>query len=102
LRRVALALPEAQEKSHFGKPDFRVRNKIFASLPEANRAVVKLTPEQQDMLVTAEPSVFSPVPGGWGRRGWTSVALARCDEVTLKSALRAAWKNVAPKSLQTK
>ena len=33
VRRFALTLPEAVEKSHFDQPDFRVRNKIFASLP---------------------------------------------------------------------
>lgn len=100
LRRMALALPEAQENAHFDKPDFRVRNKIFASLPEPGRAVVKLTPEQQAVMTAAEPAIFNSVPGGWGRRGWTSVALAHCDETTLKSALSTAWKNVAPKRLQ--
>ncbi|MCA0432023.1 MAG: MmcQ/YjbR family DNA-binding protein [Proteobacteria bacterium] len=29
-REMALAFPEAEEKSHFGKPDFRVKNRIFA------------------------------------------------------------------------
>ncbi|TGV48477.1 MmcQ/YjbR family DNA-binding protein, partial [Mesorhizobium sp. M2D.F.Ca.ET.160.01.1.1] len=37
-RQLALDLPEAVEKSHFGKADFRVRNRIFMSLPEADRA----------------------------------------------------------------
>jgi hypothetical protein len=31
-RRIALALPEAVEGSHFGNPDFRVGGKIFATL----------------------------------------------------------------------
>ena len=31
-RRTALRLPEATEGAHMGHPDFRVRNKIFASL----------------------------------------------------------------------
>jgi hypothetical protein len=31
-RRLALSLPEAAEGAHMGHPDFRVRNKIFASL----------------------------------------------------------------------
>ena len=70
-RSLALSLPEAEEKSHFGKADFRVRNKIFVSLPDAETAVVKFTPEQQEMLVAAEPAIFAPVKGGWGRQGWT-------------------------------
>ena len=49
-RRIALSLAEAEEKSHFGKPDFRVRNRIFASLQADDRAVLKLTPEEQAVL----------------------------------------------------
>ena len=100
LRRIALALPEAEEKSHFGKADFRVRNRIFATLPDADTAVVKLTREQQEMLTGAEPAIFVPVPGGWGRQGWTRVMLAAADQLTLRSALLTAWRNIAPVSLR--
>lgn len=97
-RSIALSLPEAEEKAHFGKPDFRVRNRIFASLP-AGHAVVKLTPDQQEMLTAAEPDVFASVGGGWGRQGWTKVAFAGADEATVRSALTTAWRNVAPVAL---
>ncbi|MDW6026358.1 MmcQ/YjbR family DNA-binding protein [Mesorhizobium sp. BAC0120] len=100
VRQLALALPDAEEKAHFGRPDFRVRNRIFATLPKDAHAVVKLTPDQQEMLISSEPSLFKPVIGGWGRQGWTEVMLAHADEVTLKSALLMAWRNVAPASLQ--
>ena len=100
-RRLALALPGAEEKSHLGKADFRVKNKIFATLLDAETGVVKLAPEQQEMMVDAEPDIFNPIRGGWGRQGWTRVALANADEATLKSALRTAWRNVAPKTLKT-
>lgn len=99
-RRAALALPEAEEKSHFGKADFRVRNKIFASLPDEGHMVVKLTPEQQEVMAGAEPAIFQPVKGGWGRQGWTRITLAAADETTLKSALVTAWRNVAPAKLR--
>lgn len=98
-RRLALALPGAEEKSHFGKADFRVRDRIFASLPEPTRGVIKLTPDEQRMMAEAEPGIFSPVKGGWGRQGWTSVDLANADEPTLAGALRTAWRNVAPAKL---
>jgi hypothetical protein len=101
-RRLALAMPEAEEKSHFGKADFRVRNKIFGSLPDESRAVLKLTPEEQSMLSEAEPGIFSPIKGGWGRQGWTQVDLPACDETTLQSACLMAWRNVAPATLKKK
>jgi hypothetical protein len=99
-RKLALSLLEAEEKSHFGKADFRVRNKIFASLPDAETAVAKLTPEQQEILMAAEPEVFSPAAGAWGRQGWTRIDLKAAEEATLKSVLAMAWRNVAPKSLK--
>ena len=101
LRRLALALPGAEEKSHFGKADFRVRDKIFASLKDDRTGVIKLTPEEQSVMVDAEPRIFQPIPGGWGRKGWTKIELAAADEVTLKSALLMAWRNVVPKTLKT-
>jgi hypothetical protein len=100
LRRLALALPGAEEKSHFDKADFRVRNKIFASLKDDATGVIKLLPEQQAMMAEAEPRVFQPLAGGWGRKGWTKIILAEADEITLKSALQTAWRNVAPKTLK--
>jgi hypothetical protein len=100
-RRVALALPGAIEGSHRGHPDFRVGNRIFATLgyPDESWGMVQVTPEQQSVLVEAEPDIFRPVPGGWGKRGSTHVRLARADRATLQSALKMAWTNIAPKSL---
>jgi hypothetical protein len=99
-RKLALTLPEAEESSHFGKADFRVRGKIFAGFNDKGRAYVKLTVEQQHMLVAAEPRVIAPIPGGWGKKGWTLINQDLADDTLLKSVLLMAWKNVAPKSLQ--
>ncbi len=100
-RRAALALSEAIESAHHGKADFRVGKRIFATLghPDENWGTLKLTTEQQSMLVEAEPEIFRPVPGGWGRQGYTNVLLAKADATTLQSALTMAWTNAAPKSL---
>jgi hypothetical protein len=100
-RRAALALPGAIEGAHQGHADFRIGKRIFATLgyPDESWGMVKLTPEQQTILVDAEPEIFRPVPGGWGRQGSTHVRLANADAATLKSALSMAWQNIAPKSL---
>jgi len=100
-RKVALGLPAAIEGAHQGHADFRVGKRIFATLgyPDDAWGMVKLTPEQQSMLVEAEPEIFRPVPGGWGKHGATNVRLARADSKTLQSALAMAWRNIAPKSL---
>ncbi len=98
-RRLATRLPEATEGSHMGHPDFRVRNKVFASLgmPDSGWGMVKLTPEQQEMLTGAEPHIFRPAAGAWGRRGSTYVRLSAIDLTTLKRALAMAWCNAGPR-----
>ena len=97
---LVLALPEATQSSHFGNMDFRVRNKIFASHPKPETLVLKLTPEQQEMLVETESTIFAPLPNKWGEKGWTNASIAALDKATARSALTMAWGNVAPKVLR--
>jgi hypothetical protein len=100
-RRIALALPGVVESSHMGKPDFRVGKRIFATLgyPDKAWGMVKLTPDEQQVVVEAAPKIFRPVPGGWGKGGATNVHLASADDANLDSALAMAWKRIAPTSL---
>jgi hypothetical protein len=58
VRALALMLPEVSEAAHMGHPDFRVGGKIFATLwPDEERAVVKLSPEMQAVMVEAKPEI---------------------------------------------
>ena len=100
-RRLALSLPEAEERAHMNYPDFRVGGKIFATLgyPDKSRGMVKLSPEQQHYFSKDYPDVFVPVKGAWGRRGATSVDLKAADKEPLRKAIKAAWRNTAPKRL---
>ena len=103
-RTLALSLPDATEGAHMGHPDFRVRGKIFATLAfqDQNWGMVKLKPDQQAVLVEAEPTVFMPVKGGWGRMGATNVRLDAATSASVRDALEIAWRNVAPKTLTKK
>jgi len=99
-RRLALTFPEAVASGHFDVADFRVRNKIFATLREADgRAVLKLSPDQQQLLMETAPGLFEPVKGSWGQKGWTRVVLDRADADTVRHAMNLAWRSVAPKVL---
>ncbi|MDQ2824660.1 MAG: MmcQ/YjbR family DNA-binding protein [Verrucomicrobiota bacterium] len=100
-RKIALSFREAVESAHMNHPDFRVGGKIFATLgyPDENWAVVKLTPEEQKSFVRAQPDVFQPVKGAWGRRGNTKVHLPTAKAARTREALAAAWSNTAPKRL---
>ena len=59
VRALALSLPEAQLSSHMGRPDLRVRNKIFATLPQDGRTVnMNTTPQGLDMLLRDGSDAF--------------------------------------------
>lgn len=99
-RAMALSFPEAVEASHFETADFRVRNRIFATLRAADgRAVLKLSPDEQQLLMATSPGLFEPVNGSWGQKGWTRVVLGRADPDTVRHAMRLAWRSVAPRRL---
>jgi hypothetical protein len=83
-----------------GHPDFRVGGKIFATLPaDESYGVVMLSPNEQKNFMEAEPTVFSPVPGGWGRKGSTRVDLEHATVKTLQPAMSIAWQKRAPSRL---
>jgi hypothetical protein len=100
-RKVALSLPETEERSHMDHPDFRVSGKIFATLgyPDKQRGMVKLSPEDQHYFSKDHPNIFVPVKGTWGKRGATSVFLKEANKDVLSKAIRAAWQFNAPKRL---
>lgn len=92
-----LSLPETAEAAHMSHPHFRVGGNIFAtlSLPGQGWVIVKLTPEQRESFVQAEPEVFAPFNGAWGRDGATRVQLRAAKKSTLRTALVFAWRNRA-------
>jgi hypothetical protein len=101
VRKLALALPEAEEQAHHGHPDFRVRNKIFATLrPGENRAVVLLKPEDPPELVRSDPQAFSL--NAWSRMGAVNVHLEHIDAAQFRCLLDTAWRKAAPKKLAAK
>lgn len=96
VRRFALSLPEAHEHSHFGRPDIRVRDKIFLTLPEDGRTVnLKVTPLGLDLLLGADPETYRDA---WGGR-WVGVVLARIPAETVRERILDAYSLAAPKRL---
>ena len=94
-RRIVLALSDAVEGAHMGHPDFRVRNRIFATIhPDPSHGMVKLRPDQQQVFVRDFPRIFAPENGAWGRAGCTRVMFSEADEEVLGEAASLAWQNV--------
>ncbi len=73
-------------------PDFRAHGRIFASLHTNDQfGMVKVTPEEQRVLMREHPNVFVPSSGAWGRQGCTNVKLAVADERSVQGALLLAF-----------
>jgi hypothetical protein len=99
LRELALSLPGAEERETWGHPTFRVRDKIFASMYEGDDgavATVKASPEEQTVLLAADPATFG-VASHVGRYGWTTVRLERVDPDEMRELVVEAWRQTAPK-----
>ena len=102
-RQLALTLPETIEQPHFRLASFRVKNKIFATLWEAEKKMmVKLSLIDQSVYCSIDKNIIYPVPGGWGKQGATFIELNKVKKQILKEALEAAWRNTAPKILLKK
>ena len=96
---MVLALDGAVEGAHMGHPDFRVGNRIFATLHAGEKSgMVALTPEQQREFIDSHPQMFTPEAGAWGRGGSTRVHLAAIEEEVLGEALTLAWQNAIQKN----
>jgi predicted DNA-binding protein (MmcQ/YjbR family) len=107
LRKICLALPEAEEVEAWGEPTFRVRNKLFAMFAsKANhhgggRDAVwcKAAPGNQQLMVRARPDRFF-VPPYVGPSGWVGVYLeGDVDWREVADLLRDSYELIAPKRL---
>ena len=99
-RRLALALPEAHEQDHHGRPSFRVAGKIFATLWTPARMNVML--DEPGILTATQrhPDTCSEV--WWGRRlSAVQVDLERADSDLLAELLADAWERRVPRRLLT-
>lgn len=87
-RELALSLEGAMEAPHFDRAAFRTKRRIFATLPPDGRSAnLLLDLDLQEAVCEALPDAFAPVPGGWGRMGYTTVHLHAVSEEDLKRAL---------------
>ena len=104
-RAICLALPEATEKTAWGAPTFRIRDKMFAIYAEDHHGDGRIAlwchapTGAQDVLVSSEPDRYF-VPPYVGVRGWIGVLLDRNDDDEVAERVREAYCRVAPKKLR--
>ena len=92
VRKICLALPEAQEKEAWGSPTFRVRDRIFVMFVDNHHGDGRLAlwcnaaPDAQAAVVEADPRRFF-VPPYVGPRGWIGIRLDRRPNWAIVAAL---------------
>jgi hypothetical protein len=97
IRRFALSLPGAVERTTWGSPTFRVKNRIFMILDADGRAAtVKARKEHQHTIIGSDPRTFSVAPYV-GRFGWVKVRLPAVSARAMRVLIVDAWRLTAPK-----
>jgi hypothetical protein len=98
-RRYAMSLDEVAERPHHELSSFRVRGKIFATVP-TNGIHLHLFPSEEvrEQALAMYPEFAEKLIWG-GKVAGIRVNLATAGSVAVKSLLLASWQHKAPKSL---
>ena len=97
-RELALALPEAVEQDHHGRPSFRVAGKIFATQWDPGHMNVML--DEGGIVQAVQEHSGTCAEVHWGKRlAAVRVDLEHVEEALLAQLLREAWELRAPKRL---
>lgn len=97
VKSIALSLPDAELREHWGKPSFRVRDKIFAVIqPDGVSLVLKTTKDDRHAFTTMAPDVFA-MPDSFANLAYMVVRLDRVDPAECRELIIQAWRLVSPK-----
>ncbi|MFI6042517.1 MmcQ/YjbR family DNA-binding protein [Nocardia sp. NPDC051321] len=98
VRSIALSFPEATEQPHHGFPSFRVRDKVFATLPDPDHLHVMCSEADTREAAAENPDICEEK--WWGKRlAGVRVTLAAASADLVAELLTDAWRNKAPRTL---
>jgi hypothetical protein len=99
VRKLALALPGAQEGTSYGTPAIKVRGKLFARLHQSgDSVVVRIDQGERAMRMEADPKAFY-VTDHYIPYPWMLVRLSAVRRDDLADLLEESWRLRAPKKL---
>jgi hypothetical protein len=102
VRKFALSLPETAEAPHFNYASFRVRGKIFATVPpEETHVHIFVSDEERERALLLYPECLEKL--FWGAKVvGVRVTLEKAKTALVSALLREAWTRKAPKTLVAK
>jgi len=102
VRKYALSLPEVTEEPHHQYGSFRVRAKIFVTYPPGQEHLHIFVGEQERELAMVLYSEFTEKLLWGGKVVGVRLLLESAPPSAVKSLVRKAWANKAPKSLHAR
>src|ERR1700689_2526168 len=90
VRQMALGLPETTEQDHHGMTSYRVRGRIFATVPDERH--VRIMADEPEILaaVATDPETYAPLY--WGKRlACVVVDASSANRERLRELLIEAW-----------
>jgi len=100
VRELALSLPETIEKSSYGTPGFRVKDRLFARMREEPGVLAIWCADlnEKEFLIRAEPEKFFTV-AHYDGYAMVLVRLEAVDREELLELLTESWRLRGPKRL---
>ncbi len=97
-RQFAMSLPGASEQDHHGLDSFRVRGRIFATVPDEHHLRIMVDDSTTLSAVEEYPGVCEAFY--WGKRlACVVVAIDAADPDLVRELVTDAWLRKAPKSV---
>jgi hypothetical protein len=102
VRRVALSLPSTTEKPSYGRPGFRVKDRLFARIREEGDVLVVWVEDvgEKEGLIASEPKKFFTIPHYDGHP-MVLVRFKAIGVTELRELLTESWRLRAPTGLVT-
>ena len=98
VREIALGLVESEEAPHHDMPSFRVRGRIFATVPDATHLNVMIADDEVPLALAMSKRAVAEL--WWGKRlAGVTVDLELASVAIVTELLEQAWRRRAPKML---
>ena len=99
VQEFAMSLPEVTEEPHHHYGSFRVRGKIFVTVPpEQERLHIFVAEQEREEALGMYPDFVEKLLWG-GKVVGIRITLAQAKSTVVKQLIRSAWQNKAPKAL---
>jgi hypothetical protein len=97
---LALSLPETDEQDHHGMTSFRVRRRIFATVPDNHHVRIMASEPEILRAIEDDPLIYEALY--WGKRlACVVVAIRSADLGRIEGLMVDAWLQKAPVAAAT-